>query len=164
MWEPLLSLESDGNSDRIKDTSWVTRPPRSGLFITVRGGITCTARPQWGDSNDACCMSSAGGNDLSSWKLLSKWLQRSQLSWSLCGLIRQYVTMLNVFVWFKAGVGNSKSPSLHKQTYCMCMHCIRELLAHINVAEGEEERRFIINNCVYIYTWIIYRQPFCSYL
>lgn len=37
MWELLLSPGSDGNSDRIKDSSWVMRSVRSRLFISAGG-------------------------------------------------------------------------------------------------------------------------------
>lgn len=37
MWEPLLSPGSDGNSDQIKDRSWVICLLRSHLFITAEG-------------------------------------------------------------------------------------------------------------------------------
>lgn len=37
MWELLLSPGSDGNSDRIKDGSWVMHSVRSHLFISAGG-------------------------------------------------------------------------------------------------------------------------------
>lgn len=37
MWELLLSPGSDGNSDRIKEGSWVMRSVRSHLFISAGG-------------------------------------------------------------------------------------------------------------------------------
>lgn len=38
MWERHLSLGPDGNSDQIKDGSWVMRSVRSHLFISTGGG------------------------------------------------------------------------------------------------------------------------------
>lgn len=45
MWELLLSPGSDGNSDQIKDGSWVIRSLRSHLFITAGGENHIHYRP-----------------------------------------------------------------------------------------------------------------------
>ena len=104
MWEPLPSPGSDGYSDRIKECSWVTRPVRSHLFITAGGRVSHIQQVcNGGDSNDAWCMSSADVNDLSTWTLLSKWLQLTQptstcVYWFWCTLTSLCVCVC-VCVW-----------------------------------------------------------------